>query len=154
MPPVSWVPGGGVLRRGTPIQNRGGEEEEREEERERGCSLCTRERLFAKEQRGTGGWWQKERRQSRASKNNRLANKGSTAITNLSTRASNSFRTRFRSPGWGEKSLTRCTRVATLADARSCLADFFRPLHRIFPRFGTRWTILERERKISFFEEI
>lgn len=107
---------------------------ERGRERERGCSLCTRERLFAKEQRGTGGWWQKERRQSRASKNNRLANKGSTAITNLSTRASNSFRTRFRSPGWGEKSLTRCTRVATLADARSCLADFFRPLHRIFPR--------------------
>ena len=99
---------------------------ERGRERERGCSLCTRERLFAKEQRGTGGWWQKERRQSRASKNNRLANKGS----------------------------TRCTRVATLADARSCLADFFRPLHRIFPHFGTRWTILERERKIFFFEEI
>lgn len=105
------------------------EEEKRKREREREAVLSVHERLFAKEQRGTGGWWQKERRQSRASKNNRLANKGSTAITNLSTRASNSFRTRFRSPGWGEKSLTRCTRVATLADARSCLADFFfRPL--------------------------
>lgn len=125
------MPDGGVLRRGTPIQNRGGEEKKRERE----AVLSVHERLFAKEQRGTGGWWQKERRQSRASKNNRLANKGSTAITNLSTRASNSFRTRFRSPGWGEKSLTRCTRVATLADARSCLADFFFgrcEIHRIF----------------------
>lgn len=30
VPPVSWVPGGGVLRRGTPIQNRGEERRERE----------------------------------------------------------------------------------------------------------------------------
>ena len=43
MPPVSWVPDGGVLRRGTPIQNRGGEEE-REEEREREAVLSVRER--------------------------------------------------------------------------------------------------------------
>lgn len=114
VPPVSWVPGGGVLRRGTPIQNRGEERREREGGRRGGqFSLCTRESTVCQGTARNNRWMEMvaegEEAESRASKNNRLANKGSTAITNLSTRASNSFRTRFRSPGWGEKSLTRCT---------------------------------------------
>lgn len=88
----------------------------------------------------------KEERESRASKNNRLANKESTAITNLSTRASNSFRTRFRFAGWGEKSLTRCTRVATLADA--CFADF-RSLPLTWTTFSLAFFNLSADRSVN-----